>query len=176
MAVRRVLITDLEDCSATFDTAVGLFVRQKGYKVIYDPHVQFYEYAPMTHRERIEQKVTRAANLIKILLRFKSMIFRRRYGKYGCMILPFNFAMLVVAPVLILIGTIALILLGLFDPTFALTAWGIIGFIFLLVLVSSRSLALTLVEFEYSLLKALYQVVFTRRTHDKMERVLSTRR
>ena len=35
-AARKNLIIDFEGCSATFDTAVALFIRQKGYKTIFD--------------------------------------------------------------------------------------------------------------------------------------------
>jgi cellulose synthase/poly-beta-1,6-N-acetylglucosamine synthase-like glycosyltransferase len=175
-AVRKDLIKDLEVCSETFDTTVGLFVKQKGYRTVYDPHVKFYEYAPSTHSERIKQKTIRAANLVKVLLRFRHMMFKREYGKYGCVILPMNFGMLVIAPVAILIGFILLIALTFFDLSFAAMAWGILGSVFLFFLVFSRHFILMFLEFEYSLLKALYQVVFTKRAHDKIEKVISTRR
>jgi cellulose synthase/poly-beta-1,6-N-acetylglucosamine synthase-like glycosyltransferase len=175
-AVRKDLIKDLEMCSETFDTTVGLFVRQKGYRTVYDPDVKFYEYAPLTHSGRIKQKTIRAANLVKVLWRFRRMMFRREYGKYGCVILPMNFAMLAIAPVAILVGFILLITLTFFDLSFSAIVWSTLGSLFLLFLIFSRHLLLTFLEFEYSLLKALYQVVFTRRTHDKIEKVLSTRR
>jgi len=175
-AVRKDLIEDLGMCSETFDTTVGLFVRQKGYKTVYDPHVKFYEYTPLTHSGRTKQKTIRAANLVKVLWRFRHMMFKREYGKYGCIILPMNFAMLVIAPLAILFGFIFLIGLTFFDLSFSTMAWGILGSVFLFFLIFSRHLILTFLEFEYSLLKALYQVLFTRKTHDKIEKVISTRR
>jgi cellulose synthase/poly-beta-1,6-N-acetylglucosamine synthase-like glycosyltransferase len=175
-AVRKDLIKDLETCSETFDTTVGLFVRQKGYRTVYDPHVKFYEYAPLTHSGRIKQKTIRAANLLKVLWRFRRMMFRREYGKYGCLILPMNFAMLAIAPVVILVGFMLLIVLTFFDLSFSAIIWITLGSVFLFFLIFSKHLLLTVLEFEYSLLKALYQVVFTRRTHDKIEKVVSTRR
>lgn len=175
-AVRKNIIADLESCNASFDTTMGLFVRQKGYKVIYDPQVKFYEYAPSTHSERVQQKVIRAANLIKVLFRFKSMIFKRRYNKFGCIILPMNLAMLVIAPVAILIGIVSLAVLTFFDLAFVRIIWGILGSVFLFFLIFSRRVAFTFLEFEYSILTALYQVFFTKRAHDKIKRVISTRR
>lgn len=175
-AVRKDLIEDLETCSETFDTTVGLFVRRKGCKIVYDPDVKFYEYAPMTHSGRIKQKTIRAANLIKVLWRFRGMIFEREHGKYGCVILPMNFAMLVVTPISILVGFILLIALTFFDLSFSVIIWGALGSIFLFFLMVSKHFILTFLEFEYSLLKAFYQVVFTKRTHDKIDKVVSTRR
>jgi cellulose synthase/poly-beta-1,6-N-acetylglucosamine synthase-like glycosyltransferase len=175
-AVRKNLIEDLTVCGETFDTTAGLFVRQKGYRVIYDPSVKFYEYAPSTHSERIKQKTIRAANLVKVLWRFKNLMFKRRYGKYGCVILPMNFAMLVVAPLLLFLAFALLIPLSFFDMGFSLIVWGVLGCALILSLVFSRSLLVTASEFEYSLLKALFQIAFTKKTHDKIDKVDSTRR
>ena len=175
-AVRKDLIKDLGMCSETFDTTVGLFVRQKGYRIVYDPRVKFYEYTPSTHSERTKQKTIRAANLVKVLWRFRHMMFKREYGKYGCVILPMTFAMLVIAPVAILAGFLLLIVLTFLDLSFSAIVWGVLGSAFLFFLIFSRHFTFTFFEFEYSLLKALYQVVFTRRTHDKIDKVISTRR
>jgi len=175
-AVRKDLIEDLDMCSETFDTTIGLFVREKGYKIVYDPEVKFYEYTPKTHSGRIAQKTIRAANLVKVLWRFRHMMFKREHGKYGWVILPMNFAMLVVAPLALLFGFTVLIVLTFFDLTFSAIIWAVLGSIFLFLLIFSRRFILTFLEFEYSLLKALYQLVFTKRTHDKIEKVISTRR
>jgi cellulose synthase/poly-beta-1,6-N-acetylglucosamine synthase-like glycosyltransferase len=174
--VRRDLIKDLDKCGETFDTTVGLFVRQKGYRVIYDPNVKFYEYAPSTHSGRIKQKTIRGANLVKVLWRFKGIMFKGRYGKYGLMILPINFGMLAVAPIAILIGLMLLASLALFDLTLFAIVWSGLGCTFLFLFIFSRNLLFTFLEFEYSLLKALYQVIFTRKSHDKIDKVASTRR
>ena len=98
-AAKKDLIKDLEICGETFDTSVGLFVRQQGYRVVYDPNVKFYEYSPSTQSEMIKQKTIRGANLIKVLWRFRQMMFKQKYGKYGSIILPMNFGMIAVAPI-----------------------------------------------------------------------------
>jgi hypothetical protein len=144
--------------------------------VIYEPKVKFYEYAPSTRSERVKQKTIRAANLIKVLWRFKSMIFKRVYGKYGCLILPLNFSLLVVVPIAIVSWFILLIMLTFLDLGFSAIIWGIIALVFLLFLMLSKHFVLTFLDFEYSLLKAICQVVFTRTQHDKIEKVASTRR
>lgn len=175
-AVKRNLITDLEICGETFDSTVGMFVRKKGYKVVYDPNVKFYEYAPSTNNDLIKQKTIRAANLIKVLWRFKELMFNPKLGKYGSVILPMNFAMLTVVPLSIISGLIVLAVLSLLDLFFGVVVWTIIGAVFLFLLLFRRNLVVTFVGLEFSLLKALYQIIFTKKTHDKIDKVASTRR
>lgn len=175
-AVRKDLIEELGTCSETFDTTTGLLIRQKGFKVIYDPEVKFYEYAPSTHSGRIKQKTIRAANLVKALWRFRSMMFKSEYGKYGWLILPMNFCMLVVAPLSLLVSLLLLVPLTIVDLSLSLIIWSILGLGLIVAFVASRSFLYTVVEFEYSLLKAFYQVVFTKKAHDKIDTVESTRR
>ena len=175
-AVRKELISDLEGCGATFDTATALFVRQKGYKTLFDPEVRFYEYAPKKRSERVKQKTIRAANWIKILLKFKNMAFNYRYGKFGLLTLPANLGMLIVAPVAILLGFVSLLLLTFFNPFFSLFVWGFLATIALLSIGISKHLLGTFLDFEFSLLKALYEIVFTKTKHDQIDTVSSTRR
>lgn len=175
-AVRKKLISDIEGCGATFDTAVALFVRQKGYKTIFEPEAKFYEYAPMARSERIKQKTIRAANWIKILLKFKGMAFNGKFGKFGLFTLPANFGMLIVAPLAILLGIFSLVLLTLIDPFFSLFLWGGLGAVALFSILVSKHLLRTFLDFEVSLLKALYEIVFTKRKHDQIDTVMSTRR
>jgi cellulose synthase/poly-beta-1,6-N-acetylglucosamine synthase-like glycosyltransferase len=175
-AVRKSLLSELKSYGATFDTATALFVRQKGYKVVFDSEVKFYEYAPQANDEYIQQKTIRAANWIKILLKFKSMAFNRKYGKFGMFTLPANFGMIMVAPITILLGFLSLTVLTFFDPLFSLYIWGSIGILALISILLSKHLLVTFLDFEYSLLKALYQVAFTKKKHDQIATISSTRR
>ena len=175
-AARKSLITDFEGCSATFDTATALFIRQKGFKTIFDPEAKFYEYAPKTRDERIKQKTIRAANWIKILFQFKGMAFRTRYGKFGLLTVPANFGMLVLTPLAILAGLISLIALTIFNPIFSLFIWVFLGLASLISFVISRNLLSTFIDLEVSLLKALFEIAFTKTKHDQIDTVQSTRR
>jgi len=174
--VRRLLLEDMTEANETFDTAAGLYARQKGYKVVFDPEVRFREYAPKTRSGRIKQKTIRAANLIRVLWRFRAMFFNRKYGKYGSLILPFNFALLTIVPVFILFWFLSLLVFTILDVAFFVYVWGILGIGFLCLLVFSRTLLLTFLQFEYSLLKAIFQVMFARKSYDKIDKVASTRR
>jgi len=178
-AVRKSLINDLEkleDCPGTADTAIALFVRSKGYRFIFDPQVKFREYAPSTRSGRVRQKVIRGANLIKVIWRFREMILKRKYGKFGMITLPFNLLMLAFVPISLFAGGLSLVLLTFFKPVSAFPLWIIIGSFFLLGLYHSKQIIIMALEFEYSLLKALYEILFVRKTHDQIEKVVSTRR
>lgn len=104
------------------------------------------------------------------------MMFKPRYGKYGSLVMPMNFALLTFAPALILTWSFLLVVLVLLDLTLAIIVWAALGVVFALMLAFSRHLLATFLEFEYSLLRAIYQVVFTRKVHDKIDKVDSTRR
>ncbi len=175
-AVRKSIIEEFDGCGATFDTAVALFVRQKGFRAIFDSDAKFYEYAPKTSSERIKQKTIRAANWIKILFQFKNMAFRSRYGKFGLLTLPANFGMLVVTPIAILTGLVSLVILSLFAPHLSFVFLIFIAAALLLSLALSRHLFANFLELEVSLLKALYEIAFTKKKHDQIDTIKSTRR
>ncbi len=175
-AVRASLIKDLQKCFATFDTAVGLSLRKKGYKIIFDPDVKFYEFAPKTHSELIKQKTIRAANLIKILFSYRHMLFNPKYDKYGMIILPMNFSMLVIAPISIVAGFLLLIPLSFLNVTFSLVLWGLLASIVVLTLIFARTLLLTFIDLEFSLLKAIRDIFVKKKKLDQIETVESTRR
>ena len=174
--VRKIVLEDIEDANETFDTTTGLYARQKGYKVIYDPEVKYYEYAPDSRSGIIKQKTIRAANWIKVLWRFKAMMFNRKYGKYGSLILPFNFASLTLLPIYILFWFLSFSALTFFDVGFFVYVWFALGIVILLLLIFSRRLLFTFLQLEYSLLKAVFQVALAKKSFDKIDLVASTRR
>ena len=174
--VRKVVLEDIEDANETFDTTTGLYPRQKGFRVVFDSEVKYYEYAPDSRSGTIKQKTIRAANLIKVLWRFRSMMFNRKYGKYGSLTLPFNFASLTVLPVYIVFWFVSFFALTFFDVGFFVYVWAALGIAVLLVLIFSRRLLSTFLQLEYSLLKAIFQVAFAKKSFDKIDLVASTRR
>ncbi|MHA2052076.1 MAG: glycosyltransferase [Candidatus Hodarchaeales archaeon] len=175
-AVRKIIINDIEESNATFDTTVALYSRKKGYRSIFDSEVHFYEYAPKTHSDHIKQKTIRAANIIKILFLFKEFIFNPKYKKFGTIIFPMNFLMVIITPLLIFLNLIFLIFLTILDTNYAGPIIGIYLISALTLLIFFRTVFETFVKFTYLLLKALYQIIFTRIEHDKVEKVMSTRK
>ena len=84
--------------------------------------------------------------------------------------------MLAFVPISLLAGILSLILLTFFEPAFSLIIWMVIGSFLLFGMLYSKQMVITSLEFEYSLLKAFYEIVFVRKTHDKIDKVASTRR
>ena len=178
-AVRREVIMGLEGVDTwpgTADTGLMLLARKLGFRSVYDPQVVFFEYAPATHGERVRQKVTRGANQMKILWTFREILLRPRYGKFGMITLPANLAMLALVPPLLLAGLILLAILTLMKPAVYFEIWAVGGLVLVLVLVFQRSALYTLIESEYSLLKGLYDIIILKKSHDKIDKVMSTRR
>lgn len=178
-AVRRDVIRDLkelETCPGTADTGILLLARKRGFRAIYDQRVQFFEYAPSTHRERIRQKVTRGANLMKVLWEFRSMFLNPTYGKFGTIILPINFVMLAIAPLMLLAGVTVLAILTLISPVAYLPIWALGIFLLALASIFWRPAVNAILESEYSLLKGLYDTIILKKSHDKIDKVMSTRR
>ena len=178
-AVRKELTLDLKDLEhvpGTADTGIALLARKRGFRAIYDPRVLFFEYAPSTRRERVRQKVTRGANLMKVLWEFRSMFFKPEYGKFGMIILPVNFAMLALVPVLLLGGVLVLFGLTVANPLAYLPIWVLGACFFSVAFVFRRSAVYAVLESEYSLLKGLYDTLVLRKSHDKIDKVMSTRK
>ncbi len=177
-AVRGYLIrnsNELESCPGTADTGLAFVARKNGLRAIYDPRVKFSEYAPSSHKERVRQKVNRGANLIRITWHFRTMFFRPKYGKFGTITLPMNFAILAVVPLMLVAGSLSLIIATLLNPLPYLPVWLVGIGILLLATAFDRSAVFTIFEFVYSLIRGLFEILF-RKDHDKLEKIVSTRR
>jgi hypothetical protein len=178
-AVRKDVIGNLDELGevpGTADTGIAIYVRSKGFRFIFDPKVKFHEYAPSTNSGRVQQKTVRGANLIKVLWHFRRMFFRSKYGKFGMITLPFDFAMLAFVPVSVLAAFLSLALFSVFEPTVSVILWAAIGSAFLVTWIYSKHIVIIFLQSEYSLLKALYETLFSRKSHDKIDKVASTRR
>lgn len=108
-AFRRELFRPIDEDSLADDSEISIKVRKQGYRCIINPQIIFYEKTSEVGRD--EQKIRRASGLIRLLWRNKSLIFNPRYGKYGMIIFPFNFILIIIAP--ILLSPILLLLMAL---------------------------------------------------------------
>jgi len=115
-AFRRNLIEKIASDSIADDTELAIRIRKKGYRTIYDSNAKFYEYAPPTLKARIKQKQRRGMGLIQQFFRFRNLMFNRAYGKYGLLILPSEFFMHVVSPLLGVIFAILFLLVVITNP------------------------------------------------------------
>jgi len=112
--------------NASFDCCVPYQARMEGYKVVYESNAFYYEYAPETFKDRMNQQVRRGTILIAALLLFKEMILNKKFGKFGTIILPAHFIMLVVLPWIFLAGSISLVISTLINPIW-LVLWTVVS-------------------------------------------------
>lgn len=109
-AFRRNLVNGVsQDCIAD-DTELSINVRKMGYRAIYDPEAVFYEYAPPTLKARLKQKQRRGQGLIQQFIRNIPSMLNRKYGLYGLAILPCEFFMHVISPILIIIDVLLIVI------------------------------------------------------------------
>jgi cellulose synthase/poly-beta-1,6-N-acetylglucosamine synthase-like glycosyltransferase len=131
-AFERDAFTPIAPDSLADDTEIGVTVRRGGGRVVMDPAMRFVESGVSAFGERRTRKDRRAMGLVQLLVRNRDAL--GRYGRYGRVVLPFNWWFMVVSPWLTLltalVGTAAAVsvagLPGLALPAAAL-AFGWLG-------------------------------------------------
>ncbi|MFC4543277.1 glycosyltransferase [Halosolutus amylolyticus] len=78
------------------DTELALKIRRQGDRVLFDPAVQYMEASHSEFVKRRKQKDRRGMGLIRLLVQHRDAI--GRYGKYGRVVLPFNWWFMIVSP------------------------------------------------------------------------------
>jgi len=120
MALRKSLFYQLKSDTVAEDTEISLRIREKGYKAIFDPRATVYSFTPTSFKFRMKQKIRRAQGIIQSLNRHKGILFNHAYGKYGLVILPCEFFMHIISPILVIL-TALLFLLALPSAPITLT-------------------------------------------------------
>ncbi len=93
------------------DTELALKIRRQGGRVIFDPAVQYKEASHSAFVKRRKQKDRRAMGLIRLLVQHRDAL--GKHGRYGRLVLPFNWWFMIVSPWLsaltLVVGTVAAI-------------------------------------------------------------------
>lgn len=92
-------IVPVDADSIADDTELALKIRKNGHRVIFDPAIEYQEAAHSGFRKRRRQKDRRAMGLLRLLWRQREML--GDYGRYGRVVLPFNWWFMVVSPWLV---------------------------------------------------------------------------
>jgi len=102
-------IVPVDPNSMADDTELALRIRrsqgQDGGRVIYDPDVRYREAAHSEFRKRRTQKDRRGMGLIRLLVQHRDAL--GRHGRYGRVVLPFNWWFMVVSPWLVAVDVVA---------------------------------------------------------------------
>lgn len=83
---KNLCLVDEKNLSEDFETSV--YIRRKGYRLIYESGSGVYEYAPHNRQDLINQRRRIIIGTIQTLWKHKSVLFNPRYGLYGMVILP----------------------------------------------------------------------------------------
>lgn len=98
-AFRKKLLVSIDEDSLADDSEISLKIRRQGYKSILNTEIIFYEKTSEKGRE--DQKIRRASGLIRLLWRNKDIFLNPRYGKYGLIVFPFNFSIMIILPLVL---------------------------------------------------------------------------
>jgi cellulose synthase/poly-beta-1,6-N-acetylglucosamine synthase-like glycosyltransferase len=177
-AYRTNLVKDINAVKDTggFDTSMGFVVRKSNHKAIYSPDVIFEEYAPTDEKDFRKQKMIRAANIMRNLIVHKDMLLNPKYGKFGLISMPFYITSFFISPILIPIAIVSMFLGLLTRYVFYRYITGLFILLLIPLLIFRKDLVKLALELEFSILKAIYEIFFSKKSHDKIERVESTRR
>jgi cellulose synthase/poly-beta-1,6-N-acetylglucosamine synthase-like glycosyltransferase len=100
-AYRRGLIKIIPPDSLCDDMELTLSVRKQGFRAIYEPASVFHECTPPKYKSRLKHKIRRGQGIQQTLLRYSNMMFKRKYGAFAFIVMPFEFFMHLVSPILI---------------------------------------------------------------------------
>jgi cellulose synthase/poly-beta-1,6-N-acetylglucosamine synthase-like glycosyltransferase len=101
-AFERDSFEPIDPASLADDTEVALRIRRGGERVVMDPALRFVESGVSAFAARRTRKDRRAMGLVKLLVQNRDMV--GRYGRYGRVVLPFNWWFMVVSPWLVALG------------------------------------------------------------------------
>jgi cellulose synthase/poly-beta-1,6-N-acetylglucosamine synthase-like glycosyltransferase len=94
----------IDPASLADDTEVALRIRRAGKRVVMDPALRFTESGVSDFRKRRRRKDRRAMGLVKLLVQHRDAV--GRYGRYGRVVLPFNWWFMLVSPWLVAVGVV----------------------------------------------------------------------
>ncbi len=103
-AFRKELIQPIDRRSVADDAELALKIRKSGFKTSYSPTAVAYETSPTSLSERIRQKSRRAQGHIRLIGQNLDVLLNPKYGKFGLIIFPANFFMIILSPWLILLS------------------------------------------------------------------------
>ncbi len=142
--------------NASFDTCVPYQAKIMGYKTIFDEEAKYYEHAPASFSDRMKQQVRRATLLIGGLLLFKGLIFNKKYGRFGLLILPAHFIMDCLLPSFFMVGTLSFLVLTIIKPLEVSPIW--LAGLILLLIGKSRSFIISFIQSQFALIAALFKL------------------
>ena len=144
-----------------------------GYATVYDERATYHEYAPSSFMDRMKHQVRRATYLIRALILYRAMILRRKYDKFGLVILPAHFVMQCLLPSVFLVGLACLLAATMLDPMSTLLLWAM-ALVALIASEKSRVFLISFVQSQVALVAAILNLA-TGKQGTFIETIPSTR-
>jgi glycosyltransferase involved in cell wall biosynthesis len=150
-----------ENCGS-FDGNNSLLTVKRGFRYIYVPNIVFYEVIPSQLEQHGIQKVRRASMLLQTVFMNMDVLFNRKYGKFGTIIFPLRFAMLVICPPVLWTGLVLALILALTISPIVFSALIFAALLTLLVGVKKNiEVCVTLTSFALHQLYLLFGLIYS---------------
>ncbi len=157
VAFRQELLSPIPIDTISDDMELVLLVREKGYRVVFEPKAVVLGVVPDKYLTRLKRKIRHQIGSIQAIIRHKKMLFNTKYGFFGTLVMPFHAFRLLIQPYLvfssIILGLIFLPeLIKIFD-SIPLYLYGVllVGYILLE--------GLTILFKRYSLFLAIFHLI-----------------
>jgi len=102
-AFRKSLLGRIEEDIVNDDRYILLKIRSKGYRAICDPKSRVYEHDAEDAQGQVIHRRRTTAGTIQGTLRFKHLLFNRKYGWFGMLVFPSHLLRVVLLPMLLLV-------------------------------------------------------------------------
>lgn len=99
LAYRRDLVEAIDEDAVADDQFILLKIRQKGYRCVTEPATKVLEYIPKQSLQTFQHRRRTMYGTLRVSAKFKDLLFRRKYGFFGCYIFPMSIARIVLLPV-----------------------------------------------------------------------------
>ena len=157
VAFRKNLISPIPSDTISDDMELVLVVREKGYRVVFEPNAVVLGVVSPKFWTRMKRKIRHQIGSIQAIARHRNMLFNTNYGYFGTVIMPFHAFRLLIQPYLVFSSIIlALIFLSelikIFN-TVPIFWWGVflVGYLLLE--------SLTVLLKRYSLILAIFHLI-----------------
>lgn len=130
-AFKNDALLSIDPNSLADDTELALKIRRQGGRVVFDPAVKYMEASFSDFVKRRKQKDRRGMGLIRLLVQHKDAL--GKYGKYGKVVLPFNWWFMIFSPWLLsatlVAGTAAIVSVTGFSGLILPTGVGVFAYL-----------------------------------------------
>jgi cellulose synthase/poly-beta-1,6-N-acetylglucosamine synthase-like glycosyltransferase len=101
VAFRQNLVSTLPSDTISDDMELVLIVREKGYRVVFEPNAVALGVVNPNFWARMKRKIRHQIGSIQAIARHRNMLFNKKYGYFGTVIMPFHAFRLLIQPYLV---------------------------------------------------------------------------